>query len=223
MEDERDRLAVIGEMAAEMAHELRNVLQTISSSAHVGRLAVARGDALAAEPHLAKIERNATTAHGIVDDVMGLARGEPIEKKLAPLLEIVAAARTEVGPGAARWEDGAIPHGLLVQAHPRLFARLLHVLYDNAIQASAPRKPTVTTQAWAVAGQVVMEIADDGPGVPEAIVARIFEPLVTGREGGSGLGLALARRIATAHGGTLKLAASGGGGATFRVELPGPA
>jgi signal transduction histidine kinase len=68
-----------------------------------------------------------------------------------------------------------------------------------------------------------MEIADDGPGVPEAIVARIFEPLVTGREGGSGLGLALARRIATAHGGTLKLAASGGGGATFRVELPGPA
>jgi len=223
MEDERDRLAVIGEMAAEMAHELRNVLQTISSSAHVGRLAVAHGDAQGAESHLAKIERNARAAHSIVDDVMGLARGEPLDKRVAPLLEIVAAARAEVGPGAARWEDGAIPRGLLVQAHPRLFARLLHALYDNAIRACAPRKPTVTTQAWALGGQVVMEIADDGPGVPEAIVARLFEPLVTGREGGSGLGLALARRIAAAHGGTLELAASGSGGATFRVELPGPA
>src|SRR5580658_3586016 len=221
MEDERERLAVIGEMAAEMAHELRNVLQTISSSAHVGRLAVARGDAIGAEPHLAKIEKNASVAHSIVDDVMGLARGEPVDTQLTPFTEIIAAARTEVDPAAACWEDDAIPRGLLVRAHPRLLARLLHVVYDNAIRASAPRPPTVTTRAWALEDRLVVEISDDGPGVPEAIAARIFEPLVSAREGGSGLGLALARRIATTHGGTLELAPSKQGGATFRVELPG--
>jgi two-component system, NtrC family, sensor histidine kinase PilS len=220
-EDERERLAVIGEMAAEMAHELRNVLLTISSSAHVGRLAVARGDAPGAEPHLAKIEKNASVAHNIVDDVMGLARGEPMDTQLAPLLEIVAAARAEVNLGAAHWEDASIPAGLLVRAHPRLFARLLHVVYDNAIRASAPRPPTVITRAWTLEDRVVVEIADDGPGVPDAIAVRIFSPLVSAREGGSGLGLALAKRIAAAHGGTLELATSQNGGATFRVELPG--
>jgi signal transduction histidine kinase len=220
IEDERERLAVIGEMAAEMAHELRTVLLTISSSAHVGRLAVARGDAHGAEPHLAKIERNASAANEIVDDVMGLARGEPIDTQPASLVEIVAAARSELGFGSARWEDDAIPPGLYVRAHLRLFARLLHIIYDNAILASAPRVPTVVTRAWTIAGRVVIEVADDGPGVPEAIAVRIFEPLVTAREGGSGLGLALARRIAAAHGGTLVLGESENGGAAFRVELP---
>jgi len=98
---------------------------------------------------------------------------------------------------------------------------LLYVVYDNAIRASAPRAPTVITRAWTLADRVVVEVVDDGPGVPDAIAGRIFDPLVTAREGGSGLGLALARRIAVAHGGTLELAASQNGGATFRVELPG--
>jgi signal transduction histidine kinase len=220
MENERERLAAIGEMAAEIAHELRNVLLTISSSAHVGRLAVARGDAQAAEPHLVRIERHASVANHIVDDIMGLARGEPLSTQPTPLLEVVAAARAESSLGAARWDDGGIPADLRVEAHPRLLARLLHVVYDNAIRASAPRAPTVTTRAWARDGRVFIEIADDGPGVPETIAGRVFEPLVSAREGGSGLGLALARRIAVAHGGTLELAASGGDGATFRVELP---
>lgn len=220
MEDERERLAVIGEMAAEMVHELRNVLLTISSSAHVGRLAIARGDAWGAEPHLAKIERNASAANDIVDDVMGLARGEPIARQRVPFVEIVTAARSEVGFGSARWDDHEIPPGLNVRAHPRLLARLLHAIYDNAIRASTPRVPTVATRAREVAGRVVIEVADDGPGVPEAISERIFEPLVTAREGGVGLGLALARRIAAAHGGTLALAESENGGAAFRVELP---
>jgi hypothetical protein len=66
----------------------------------------------------------------------------------------------------------------------------------------------------------VFEVVDDGPGVPAQIAHRVFEPLVTARPGGTGLGLALARRIATAHGGTIRLV-EGSPGATFRVELPG--
>jgi signal transduction histidine kinase len=219
-EDERERLAVIGEVAAEMVHELRNVLLTISSSAHVGRLEAARGDARAAEPHLAKIERNAYAAHSIVDDIMALARAERVATLQTPFAEVVAMARAEAGPDAARWDDAAIPPGFVVRANPRLLARLLHVVYENAIRASAPREPTITTRAWAGAGRIVVEIADDGPGVPAGIASRLFEPLATASPGGSGLGLALARRIAAAHGGMIELCASQDQGATFRLVLP---
>jgi signal transduction histidine kinase len=168
-EDEaRERLAVMGEIAAEVAHELRNVLQVISASAYVARQEAARGDASAALPHVAKIE----------------------------------------------------PHDLRVRAHPGLLARLFHVLYENAIHATAPRAPRIVTRAGARDGRVTIDVVDDGPGIPEHIAAHVFEPLVSARPGGTGLGLALARRIAAAHGGSLTLVA-GGPGATFRLELPG--
>ena len=109
-----------------------------------------------------------------------------------------------------------------MRAHAGLVARVLHALYDNAIHVSAPRPPSIATRARGQEGRVILEVSDDGPGVPPEIAPRIFDPLVTGRVGGSGLGLALAKRIVAAHGGSIALAASDGGkGATFRIELPG--
>jgi signal transduction histidine kinase len=112
------------------------------------------------------------------------------------------------------------PHDLKVRAHPGLLTRLLHVLYENAILASAPRPPRVATLARAVGGRVSIDIADDGPGVPKDIADRVFDPLVTARPGGTGLGLSLARRIAAAHGGSISLVDTQSG-ATFHLELPG--
>jgi len=231
--DARERLAVVGEIAAEVAHELRNVLQVISASAYVARQETAKGDAGAALPHIAKIERNARVAHGIVDDLMTLARGEALDAEPVLLAEVLIASRAELEQGAANWDDRLEPRDLRVRAHPGLLVRLLHVLYENAILASAPRTPRVITSASARDGRVVVEVADDGPGVPAELARRLFEPLVTARPGGTGLGLALARRIVAAHGGTIELLAPdrpqggtiellapGRPGATFRVELP---
>jgi signal transduction histidine kinase len=218
--DARERLAVVGEIAAEVAHELRNVLQVISASAYVARQEAGKGDAAAALPHVAKIEKNARIAHGIVDDLMALARGESLHSEPVLLAEVLVASRAEVAAGLAHWDDALDPRDLRVRAHPGLLVRLLHVLYDNAVQASAPRPPRIATRAQAVGGRIVIEVADDGPGVPAAIAERVFDPLVTARPGGTGLGLALARRIATAHGGTIVLVDAVGSGATFRIELP---
>jgi signal transduction histidine kinase len=219
-DDARERLVVVGEIAAEVAHELRNVLQVISASAYVARHEVSRGEASAALPHVVKIEKNARVAHGIVDDLMALARGETLHSEPVLLAEILVAARAEVAPEAAHWNDDVEPRDLRVRAHPGLLVRLLHALYDNAIHASAPRPPRVTTRAREANGRVILDVADDGPGVPADIAARVFDPLVTARPGGTGLGLALARRIATAHGGSIELVATPAG-ATFRLELPG--
>jgi signal transduction histidine kinase len=215
-EEARARFAAIGEIAAEIAHELRNALQVISASAYL-----ARQDPAASLPHVQKIERNARLAHGIVDDLMALARGDALHAEPVAVAELAHAARADIAE-AATWED-AVVGDLRVRVHVGLATRLLHVLYENAIGASAPRAPAITTRATARGdGRVCIEVSDDGPGVPADIASRIFEPLVTARSGGTGLGLALATRIAASHGGTLSLAPpEPGKGATFALELPG--
>jgi two-component system, NtrC family, sensor histidine kinase HydH len=222
-DETRERLVVVGEIAAEVAHELRNVLQIISGSAYVARQEVDRGDAAAARPHVAQIETHAREAHAIVDDLMALARGEPLRSEPVLLVEAMVAARADFDAASASWLDAVEPHDVRVRAHPGLLARLLHVLYENAIHASAPRGPAIATRARTRDGRVVIEVGDDGPGVPAAIAMRVFEPLVTARPGGTGLGLALARRIAMAHGGSIELVESQPEtqGATFRIDLPG--
>jgi two-component system, NtrC family, sensor histidine kinase HydH len=216
----RERLVVIGEIAAEIAHELRNVLQVVAASAYLARQEAQRGDALGATSHIAKIERNARLAHAIVDDLMALARGEAMRAEPILLAEILVAARADIPPDQAKWEDEIEPRDLRVRAHPGLLARLLHALYDNAMSASAPRAPTLATRARAGGGGVVIEVADDGPGIPREIAPRVFEPLVTARPGGTGLGLALAKRVVAAHGGSIVLL-DVPRGAAFRIELPG--
>jgi signal transduction histidine kinase len=79
--------------------------------------------------------------------------------------------------------------------------------------------PSIATRARRTSERVIIEVADDGPGVPRDIATTIFDPLVTARPGGTGLGLALARRIVAAHGGSITLV-DAGPGATFRIELP---
>ncbi|MGH7295657.1 MAG: sensor histidine kinase [Polyangiaceae bacterium] len=219
-DETRERLAAVGEIAAEVAHELRNVLQVISASAYVARQEAARGEAAATLPHVAKIEKNARIAHGIVDDLMSLARADALHSEAVLLAEVVVGSRSELVAGMADWDDAIDPHDLRVRAHPGLLTRLLHVLYENAIHASAPRVPRITTRARAAGGRVTIDVSDDGPGVPAQIADRVFEPLVTARPGGTGLGLALARRIAAAHGGSITLVL-GRPGATFRLDLPG--
>lgn len=219
----RERLAVLGEIAAEIAHELRNNLQIITANVYLAKQELAGRDQSAApSPFLARIEKNARTAHAIVDDLMALARGEPAAAEPILLVEVLAAARDELPDPGAEFDD-QVPHALRVRAHPGLLTRLFHVLYENAALAAAPRRPRVTTRAELAGDRVVVWVSDDGPGVPEALAATVFEPLVTARQGGTGLGLALARRVADAHRGSIALEPPRPGeGATFRVELGGP-
>ena len=218
-DEKRERLVAIGEIAAEVAHELRNALQIISANVYL-----AKQDLSKSEGNLLKIERSARLAHGIVDDLMALARGEPAHAEHVLLVDVIVASREDLPERGAIYDDRLDPTQLEVRAHRGLLARCLHVLYENAIAATAPRPPCIETHAWVENGRVVIVVADDGPGIPEEIASTLFEPLVSARAGGTGLGLALARRVVAAHAGTIALVARGpsdaGVGARFRVTLP---
>ncbi|HLF98810.1 MAG TPA: sensor histidine kinase [Methylococcaceae bacterium] len=89
----------------------------------------------------------------------------------------------------------------------------------NALQI-LPRGGEIVVRTRKAGDQLVLDVDDDGPGIPEDQRARVFDPFFTQREGGIGLGLTVARQIATAHGANLGADASPKGGARFRIEFP---
>lgn len=208
-----ERLALLGEIAAEIAHELRNALQVVSTSAFVGRTAPHK-----AQAQLERISRTTEGAQRLIDDLLDLARGDTFAREPVTVLSAIVSAREHLDPDRATYIDD-IDAAMQFPLHPRLFARVLSVLFDNALAVSAG-VPKVTTRATLNDVSLVVEVEDDGPGVPPDLGTRIFEPLVQGRAGGTGLGLSLASRIVRAHGGLLELKTVAPEGARFRIVLP---
>lgn len=209
-----ERLALLGEIAAEIAHELRNALQVISTSAYVAKAASEKAPA-----QLERISRTTAGAQKLIDDLLDLARGDGVAREAVVVLGAVVDAREHMDPDRLVFVDD-VDVALRFPLHPRLFARVLSILFDNAL-AVAAGVPQITTRAFLNEGhELVIDVEDDGPGVPKELGDRIFDPLVHGRAGGTGLGLSLASRIVRAHGGTLSLETRAPAGARFRVVLP---
>lgn len=211
------RLASLGEMSAVLAHEIRNPLASLKGNAQLLAQMLPAG-----EKPRAKAER-------VVDEASRL------EKLTSDLLRFVrtgelhlastdpgALVREVVSERAPTGDEGAAPtvHAERAPASWALDAdRLREVLgnlVDNALAAGGPVEVAVSQ----VAGRLRVEVSDRGPGVAAEDRERIFEPFVTGKTQGTGLGLAVARRIAEAHGGALTVHGRPGGGAIFRLELP---
>lgn len=210
------RGAAVAQLAATVAHEVRNPLTVISGTVELmqergrGRLSVR--DVGALQDILGEVSRLET----LTDDFLDLSRDRPLAGKdldVASLLEDAARAGR-----AATGIDVELSAGPELHVHGdegRLRQVLLN-LVSNAARAGARR---VRLHAAADGGRVRLDVADDGPGIPESIRPRLFEPFATTREDGNGLGLAVSRRIVERHGGSLALLAAGPG-ATFRIELP---
>ncbi len=200
--EELERLAAVGEVTASAVHEIRNALQVAATSRWLAKQADRKATPEQLAAHLAKAERATRTAQGVVDAVLGLARGERLVGESASIEELLTEARADLAT-QARWSDAGT--NLKLRGSPVLLARVFHVLFENALAIVGPQV-SIATHATEAADGVRIDVADDGPGIATDIGARIFDPLVSGREGGTGLGLSLARRIVEAHGGGLRLA-----------------
>lgn len=221
----RARLAALGEGVAKISHDLRNMLTAAQMASD--RLA-ASGDPTV-ERALPRLERALDRALGLAQNVLNYGRSEEPAPNLRPVrvAPAIDAAAEDAGltPGGVRLSRRA-PARLHVEADADQLHRILVNLMRNAreaIEADPERagRGRVRVTAQLEDGQVAIRVRDDGPGLPERVRERLFEPFVgSGRPGGAGLGLAIARELAEAQGGELALEATGPEGATFRLRLP---
>lgn len=216
-----ERLATIGQFAAGIGHELRNPLGVVETSVFLLRQHFQQkpGDA---DPkvarHLDKISAEVKRSTNTINDLLELARNRAPKRKdtsLRGLLEgALAAAHLPAGVDvtieAAAEETGHFD--------PDQITRVLTNLLLNGSQAmeGAGR---IAMQAWRVGNETRIRVHDSGPGIPAEIRHRVFEALFTTKAKGTGLGLALCRRIAEAHGGTVTLEPSDAG-AAFLISIP---
>jgi signal transduction histidine kinase len=223
---ENEKLAAIGRLAAGIAHEVRNPLGVIRASAAMVRDHFGADD----DAHRAcgfildEIDR----LDGLIASLLAFARPTALRARPAALEDVVARATVLAGE-ALRKRDAQLVAALAardaeVAMDPDLIAQLLLGLLTNAAEAIAPGG-RIELRGRVEPGRVLLAVADDGPGVPEADRARVFEPFYTTKASGTGLGLAMAERIARAHGGALRVvpqagAGAGGRGACFELELP---
>lgn len=209
------RLATVGQMAGEVAHELNTPLANILCYAQLAQSQTT--DAAVREP-LDTIVVQARRAGQILGDMLTVARAPALTNQAVDLAELSRAFARLVAPLTQRQgvrievpQDGEAP----AWADASRIEQILFNLVTNAVQAGARRVEIVPAAG-------TLDVADDGPGVVPEMRERLFEPFATSKPQGqgTGLGLAICRRLAEEMGGTLDLAESAPGRTRFRLTLP---
>ncbi|HUB12140.1 MAG TPA: HAMP domain-containing sensor histidine kinase [Acetobacteraceae bacterium] len=210
------RLSALGSAVARISHDLRGVLAPVLLTAE--RLQ-AHPDA-SVQRAADMLMRTADRATDLVRRTLDFAREGPPPLQLAPValgLLVDEASTAARAPGRAFAVHNQVPPGLLVEADRNQFFRVLANLLRNAADAGAR---LARVSASAEQGSVTIDVADDGPGLPDSVRATLFHPFTRStRHEGTGLGLAIARDLTLAHGGEIALASSGPEGTVFRLTL----
>lgn len=223
-------LATLGRLGASIAHEIRNPLAAILHAAQL--LDESPGLPPADRRLLEIIQGQCQRMDGIVDSVLGLARRESAQAEVVDLNRLLhrfVEDYRSLHPLGADQLDERSSGPLSAMVDPRHLLQVLTVLVDNArAYGRLPGQPArVLLRAQpaagdgAEAGAVDLDVVDHGPGIPSAVAARLFEPFFTTSEHGTGLGLYIARQLCEANQGRLRFVPVPGGGACFRIRLPG--
>ena len=210
------RGTAVAQLAAMVAHEVRNPLLVISGTVELmqerGRGRLQPREVGALEDILDEVAR----LRRLTDDFLDLSSDRPLAGVDVEVQSFLDDAARAGRAASGLTIDVEAPPGLHVQGDGGRLRQVLLNLVANAARAGASR---VRFRAAAEGARIRLDVADDGPGIPEEIRPRLFEPFATTREDGNGLGLAVSRRIVERHGGSLALLPATPG-ATFRIELP---
>ncbi|MBS0362738.1 MAG: HAMP domain-containing histidine kinase [Proteobacteria bacterium] len=222
----RARLAALGEAVAKINHDLKNML----TSAQIASERLATSQDPKVSQALPRLERALDRAVKLASGVLAYGKSEEAapEPRAVALAAAIAAAADEARLAEHRVrltnEVGKAEH---VSADPDQLHRILANLLRNAREAIEHQEGRrtlgrVTVSLIRTRDASLIRVADNGPGLPERVQERLFQPFAgSGRPGGTGLGLAIARELAQGHGGDLTLVETGPAGSVFELRLPG--
>ena len=215
-----ERLKTLGEMAAGMAHEVKNPLAAIRSSAQILAGHATGKDAVFAGIVVSEVDR----LNKVVNEFLEYARPAPLRREpvrlsavldsclelLAPVIKQARVAVERTYPA----DEGT------VDADPNQLRQVFLNLILNAVQAVG-NKGCVAASIRQSGHETRVTVKDNGPGIPPDKLKNVFEPFFTTKPGGTGLGLPIAQRIVAEHGGRLVIESAPGAGTTVTVILPG--
>ncbi len=241
--ERRERLAALGQMAAGLAHEIRNPLGGIQLYANLLKQDLAEAPELVEV--VEKIGRGVRLIEGLVSDVLTFAKPSEPQRESVELGRLVDEVvdllrpRVEQGKVTLRVDDAC--YDVTLEADRRQLQQILLNVLVNSIQAASAKRLAVLSaairageaveppQTWveltahvdATTGQdVVIRVSDSGQGIPGDLLQRVFNPFFTTKDSGTGLGLAIVHQLVEAHGGAITAGNHEGGGALFTIRLP---
>lgn len=216
---QQGRLAALGAAVAKIQHDLRNIL----SSAQLASDRLAKIDDPVVQRLVPRLVSSLDHAVALATNTLRYGRADehpPQRRRIALSPLIAEAGEAAIGASGVALVNGIDP-ALEIDADSEQLYRIVLNLLRNAAQVLAGSPGKIRVVAERSGRQVSIEISDNGPGIPEAIRARLFQPFAGSvRTGGSGLGLAIARDLSRAHGGDIVLVASTAAGTVFRIEIP---
>jgi two-component system sensor histidine kinase PilS (NtrC family) len=214
-----DRLASLGRMAANIAHEIRNPLAALSGAVEV----MAAGTADDTRERLGQIVLNETNRlNGIIREFLEYARPAPLSRAAVNVAEtvdeVLVLLEHQVVPGTLKIVR-EFPPALTWTVDRQQFRQAVWNLCLNAVQAM-PEGGELRVTMTVVGGRLVVRVNDTGEGIADADLGQLFEPFFSTKSGGTGLGLALVHRIVQDHGGEVDVQSRPGAGSTFTLTLP---
>jgi signal transduction histidine kinase len=216
----RERLALVGQLAGGVGHELRNPLGAIGNAVYYLRMRLGGGEDMKVQKHLAILETEVRRANKIVTDLLDFSRVKQPSRAPAQLNAIIRdILARQPQPSSVKLELDLIESLPPILVDPDQVGQVVLNLVINAIEAM-PDGGTLTIRTWSTSDAVVASVSDTGVGIPPENLEKIFQPLFSTKTKGIGLGLAVSRQLIDANGGALSVESQIGKGSTFTAIFP---